>query len=197
MTLTEVTPVPVSALPVAVLRDHLRMGGGFADDAVQDPLLEAYLRAALAAIEGRIGKALIARTFLWTLARWRDGLREAFPVAPVSAVTSVTVKDRAGAATVVPGTAWLLLRDGMRPELAANGGSLPPVPDLGVAEVVFTGGFGAWAQVPVDLAQAAFLLAAHYHENRHATGEIGAGIPFGVMALIERWRVVRISGGAA
>ena len=65
MMLTEVTAVPGAALPVQALKDHLRMGAGFALPAGQDGLLESYLRAAMAAIEGRIAKALIARRFRW------------------------------------------------------------------------------------------------------------------------------------
>ena len=64
MMLTEETPVPSLALPVEEMKDHLRMGSGFADDGLQDGLIEAYLRAALAAIEGRIGKMLFQRRFL-------------------------------------------------------------------------------------------------------------------------------------
>jgi len=46
------------------------------------------------------------------------------------------------------------------------------------------------------LQQAVMLLSAHYHEFRHDTG-LGEGcMPFGVTALIERFRVVRIGGGA-
>ncbi len=63
------------------LREHLRLGTGFGEDGLQDPVLAGFLRAALAAIEGRTGKALIARDFLYTraggalptasLCRWR------------------------------------------------------------------------------------------------------------------------------
>ena len=61
MMLTEMTTVPGAALPVQAFKDHLRLGTGFSDDGMQDGLIEAYLRAAIAAIEGRIGKVLIAR----------------------------------------------------------------------------------------------------------------------------------------
>ena len=60
--LTELEPVPTAALPLSALRDHLRLGTGFADDALQDAILEAALRGALGAVEARIGRMLIART---------------------------------------------------------------------------------------------------------------------------------------
>ncbi|MGC1487410.1 MAG: hypothetical protein WA784_06440, partial [Albidovulum sp.] len=72
MMLIEQTGVLTAALPVQEFKEHLRLGTGFADDTVQDTLAETYLRAALAAIEGRIGKALLERDFLLTLSRWRN-----------------------------------------------------------------------------------------------------------------------------
>ncbi|MFN6951054.1 MAG: hypothetical protein ACK4NE_00460 [Albidovulum sp.] len=44
------------------------------------------------------------------------------------------------------------------------------------------------------LAGAVLLLAARYHEFRHEPGA-GQTMPFGVTALIERWRTVRVLGG--
>lgn len=197
MMLSEVTAVPQAVLPVAEFKDHLRLGTGFADDGAQDALTESYLRAALAAIEGRVGKALIARDYLLELNEWRWPDTQAFPLAPVSTVVSVTVKDRDGLATVIDPARYRLVRDGHRPKIMASGALLPGIPVGGAVEVVFTAGFGpAWSDVPVDLAQAVFLLAAEYHENRHEAGA-GKAMPFGVMALIERWRTVRVLGGGA
>ena len=81
--LSEVTEVAGAALPVQAMKDHLRLGTGFADDDVQDGLIETHLRAALAAIEGRIGKVLMTRQFLLVLADWRDPGDQALPLAPV------------------------------------------------------------------------------------------------------------------
>ena len=95
MMLTEETAVPQAALPVEEMKDHLRMGSGFADDGLQDGLIETYLRAALAAIEGRIGKMLFQRRFLWVLDCWRDA-EQALPVSPVSGIVSVTLVGACG-----------------------------------------------------------------------------------------------------
>ena len=194
MMLIEQTPVPGTALPVQGLKDHLRLGTGFTDDGMQDGLIEAYLRAALAAVEGRIGKVLIARRFLWQLQDWRDASEQALPVAPVTGIVSLTLVDVAGAATLVSADRYRLVPDLHRPKLAAVGVLLPAAPVEGRIEVVFDAGFGAaWAQVPADLAQAVLLLAAEYHERRHDGG--AAGVPLAVQSLIERWRTVRILGG--
>jgi len=198
MMLTEQTGVPQAALPVQEFKDHLRLGTGFADDGVQDVLAEGYLRAAMAAVEGRIGKILIARDFLLSLNAWRDDEAQAFPVAPVGAISVVNVLDRDGVAALIDPSRYILQRDMHRPKIVASGMLLPSIPTGGTVEIAFTAGFGpAWADVPVDLAQAVFLLAAQFHENRHETGDRAAALPFGVMALIERWRTVRVLGGGA
>ncbi len=198
MMLTEMTTVPGAALPVQGFKDHLRLGSGFTDDGMQDGLIEAYLRAAIAAIEGRIGKVLMARRFKLVLEDWRGPGEQPLPVAPVTGIVSVTVVDAAEAALVIEAARYRLVPDLHRPKLAALGVLLPVVPMDGRAEVVFDAGFGAtWAEVPVDLAQAVLLLAAEYYEVRQAGDSGQAGLPFVVQALIERWRTVRILGGRA
>lgn len=198
MMLTELTSVPGTALPVQALKDHLRLGSGFTDDGMQDTLIEAYLRAAMAAIEGRTAKVLIARSYRLVLEDWRQGNEQPLPVAPVSAVTAVRIVDAAGAETAIADDRWRLVADMARPKLAAVGVLLPTVPMDGRAEVEFTAGFGAvWSAVPADLAQAVLLLAAEYYESRHETAAAPAGLPRAVQALIERWRTVRVLGGGA
>ncbi|MDN5786234.1 head-tail connector protein [Pseudorhodobacter sp.] len=198
MRLIEQTTVPALALPVQALKNHLRLGTGFADDGMQDGLIESYLRAAMVAIEGRIGKVLIARDYLWVLEDWRGADAQALPVAPVTAIASVTLRDAAGGGQAVPNVAYRLVKDTHRPRVQAVGSALPQVPQGGCVEIAFTAGFGAaWADIAADLAQAVLMLAAEYYEHRHEGGAREAGgLPFGVVTLIERWRNVRVLGGA-
>lgn len=194
MMLIEQTTVPQAALPVQIFRDHLRLGTGFADGGLQDGLLESHLRAALAAIEGRIGKALLARDFKLVLPCWRDPAGQALPLAPVSVVKSVTLIDAAGVASVVAPARWRLQADRHRPRLKGVGMLLPTVPGDGQVEILFTAGFGpAWAAIPADLQQAGLLLAAQFYETRHEGAP--AALPASVQGLIERWRNVRVLGG--
>lgn len=196
MLLTELTGVPGAALPVEPLREHLRLGTGFADDTLQNGLIESYLRAAMSAIEGRIGKILIARDFLWSVSQWRDDYGQALPVAPISSLNSLTMIDRSGLPVVIDPGRYGLQPDTHRPKIVPLGTSLAAIPTGGTAEIAFTAGFGTvWADVPADLAQAVLLLAAHYYEHRHEAAASRAAMPFGVMALIERWRNVRLIGG--
>ena len=195
MMLNEMTAVPATALPVAEFRDHLRLGTGFADLGAEDAALLSYLRAAIAAIEGRTAKALISRGFRLVLTVWRWGDMQTLPIAPVSAVTALRLVDAAGVETPVA-AGWRLVPDMARPRIEALGAALPAIPGGGRVEIDFTAGFGAsWSALPVDLAQAVFLLAAQYYELRHDGAAEGGAMPFGVMALIERWRTVRVLGG--
>lgn len=195
--LSEATGLAEAALPLEEFRAHLRLGTGFADDAAQDAVLAAHLRAALAAIEARTAKVLIARDFLWRIVAWRWVDEQALPVAPVTALGEVAVEDRDGARSTVDPARLRLVQDMHRPRVVATGAMMPGIPSGGAVEIAFTAGFGSWDEVPADLRQAVLLLAAQYHELRHeASAEAGA-MPFGVAALIERWRTVRLLGGGA
>jgi len=198
MMLVEETTVPLAALPVAQFKEHMRLGTGFADDAVQDAVLESFLRAAIAAVEARTGKMLIARDFSWTLTAWRDHATQPLPVAPVLAITSLEMTNKLGEVSVADAQTYDLRPDTHRPALVATGTGLPAIPSYGQADIQFTAGFGLeWSHVPADLAQAVMLLAAHYYQYRAETG-LGEGcMPFGVSALLQRYRPVRVGMGAA
>lgn len=196
MMLIEETTVPTGALPVALFKEHLRLGSGFSDDGLQDGLLESFLRSAMAAIEARTGKILIERSFSWTVSRWRDACGQALPIAPVSAVIDLVLVDRQGSETAIDAAGWYLEPDMQRPVLAPVSGVLPSIPQAGSARVAMLAGFGPeWSDLPADLAQAVLLLAAHYYEYRHEVQYDGGCMPFGVSALIERYRTVRLFGG--
>lgn len=194
MMVSELTPVPDSALPVARLKDHLRLGSGFAEDQIQDALLIGFLRAALAAIEGQTGKALLRRAFEWRIEAWRDGTRALFPLAPVVALNAIAIEDEAGTAVAAEAA---LVPDGQAPIL--RGTPLPAIPVGGCAKIRFEAGYAAdFEALPPDLAQATLMLAAHYYDYRGAAGLDGGCMPFGVSALIDRYRPLRLGlGGGA
>ncbi|MEO1780211.1 MAG: head-tail connector protein [Pseudomonadota bacterium] len=195
MMLIEQSAVPSGSLPIAELREHLRLGTGFSDDAGQDSLLEDLLRAALAAVEQRTTKAVLQRSFRWTLAAWRGLDAEVLPVAPVWAVTAVRVLDADGGETEIAHTAYGLQLDAHRPCLVSRSYALPTVPVGGSVEIDFDAGYGAdWAAVPQDLGRAVLLLAAHYHEHRHAVGDRTYRVPEGVTALLAPYRNLRLFG---
>lgn len=193
MMLVEETTVPQAALPVAQFTDHMRLGSGFGDDGVQDAVLESYLRAAIAAIEARTGKILIEREFSWSLHGWRDARRQPLPVAPVNAITEVVTVDVTGATTAIGDDQWYLSPDDQRPGLHATGSRLPQIPRNGSVRIGMLAGYGPdWTDLPADLSQAVFMLAAHFYEFRHDLSRSTPAMPFGVAALIERYRTVRL-----
>lgn len=195
MILTELSAIENSHLPISALREHLRLGTGFEDSALQDELLEVYLRAAIASVEGRIGVILVPRVFSLQLTSWRNPQEQRFPIRPLSKVTSFAIYDRLGAVVVHDLIDFDLLIEGHTPVLKSAQGGLPSIPDGGIAEIVFEAGFGPdWQAVPSDLAQATILLAANFYENRNGSDENG-GIPKSVAALLERHRLVRVSRG--
>lgn len=198
MILVELAEVPPSALPLARLKEHLRLGTGFGDDTIQDALLQGFLRAAVAAVEARTGKALIERPFEMTVRAWHRADRHPIPIAPVGSVSAVALLDATGQPRSLPLSTLRLEIDAMRPCLGAVGGLLPAIPSGGAARITFEAGYGpSWSQVPADLSHAVLMLASHYHEHRSDTGLSEGCMPFGVTALIERYRPLRISGGMA
>ena len=194
--LIEETTVADDALPVEALKAHLRLGSGFDQGDLQEPVLKSFLRAALSAIEGRTGKILLGRVFSLSLTFWRDAVAQPLPVAPVTTVTRVSLVGRDGTRTEVPVSSYWLEQDRQQPKLRAAGGCLPRVPSAGAVHVEFEAGYGAgWEAVPDDLRQAVLLLAAHYYEYREDTGLSAGCMPFGVTSLIERYKSVRIGMG--
>ena len=193
MMLIEQTPVPDAALPVDSFKAHLRLGTGFDPSTVQDAVVRSFLRAAIAAVEARTGKALITRNFDLTLNFWRDATAQALTVAPVAQITAVTLFGPDGSETLVDAAAYWLERDALRPRLRSKGTALPRVPANGSVVISFDAGFGAtWAEIPADLQQAVLMLAAHYYEYRNDTALSGGCMPFGVTSLLERYKTLRL-----
>lgn len=190
MMLEELTAVATVELPVRAFADHLKLGSGFTDDGSEDAVLEVCLRSAMAAIEVRIGKALMTRRFRWELTRWSANGEQVLPISPIVMVNAVTLVDRQGVETVVDAARYVLERDSQTPKIVGN---LPPVPDGGRVVLTFDAGFGDWDALPADLRQAVLLQAASFYENRSGEGRVN-GLPFGVSALIEAYRPIRIGG---
>jgi uncharacterized phiE125 gp8 family phage protein len=195
MMMVELTSVPGAALPVAELAEHLRLARGFSDDGDQDAPLEGCLRAALSAIEARIGKALFSRRFALTLMMWHAAEAHVLPIAPVSAIDSVKLITRAGAETLVDPEDYTLRSDRHRPVVATTATKLPSPSQGGTIEVEFTAGYASdWAGIPADLKQAVLILAGEFWGQEM---DAETGIPFAVSVLLEPHRMVRLRGVGA
>ncbi|AUC51879.1 hypothetical protein CDO87_01125 [Sagittula sp. P11] len=197
MMLVEETQVAEAALPVAGLKEHLRLGSGFAETDLQDGVLVAFLRAAMAAIEARTSKALVQRGFVLTLDDWQERGVQTLPIAPVQSITDVTIIDGYGVSQTLDASAYRLQRDTFTPKLRAVAASFPSVANGGAVEIRFQAGYGpGFADVPDDLKQAVMLLASHYYEYRDETALSQGCMPFGVTSLIARYRPIRLGLGA-
>lgn len=196
MILTEVGTLAPEMIPVRAFAQHLRLGTGFEDDGSEDAVLDLYLRAAISAIEARLGYALMSRQFSWTITRWQQKSSQGLPVGPVESIDELALISADGSEVLVDPSRWHLFRDSRRPRIVGtDGGSLPAIPRSGHAEIRFTAGHGAtWDAVPNDLQQAVFLLAAYYYETRYEASVARETMPFGVLVLIESYRSFRLGG---
>lgn len=195
MELVNLTTTPAAALPLAAFKAHLRLGSGFADDSLQDDLLVAYLRAALAAIEARTGKILFERVLQWRLPRWAQPGHQPLPVAPVTAIASVALRSAEGVVSEISSELYGLERDTHRPRLFAKGRCLPAIAEGGEGVVTVNAGFGpAWDDIPADLQQTVLLLGAHFYENRDDVSGSLRAMPFGIVSLLEPYRNIRVFG---
>lgn len=191
MMMVEMSSVASALLPVTELTDHLRLSSGFADDGSQDGQLESSLRASLATIEARIGKALFQRGFTWQLGGWNSSQNQVLPVAPVQSITSVKLISRGGVETVLPPESYGLRKDMHRPALEAVG-CFPNPSHGGSIEIELVAGYGLdWHGIPADLRQSVLIQAGELYE---AQGTTDAGIAIGVAVLIEPYRPVRLRG---
>jgi uncharacterized phiE125 gp8 family phage protein len=195
MMMVEVTSVSSAVLPVAELVAQLRLSRGFADDGTQDAQLESCLRAALAAIEARIGKALFERRFALSLVHWTYEDRHSLPKAPVNAIDSIKLITRAGAETLVDPALYDLRTDRHAPMIVSTGTKLPTPSQGGAIEVEFTAGFSPdWVGIPPDLKQAVLIMAAELWGQNI---DPNMGLPLAVSVLVEPYRTIRLRGGAA
>lgn len=179
MYLKETAPVAVAALPLAALREELRLASGFGTEGLQDDQLERCLRAALAQVENRCRIATLTRRFAGTVLAWR-GAWESLGLRPITALEQVILTDAQGATTDVTDQVKLAMD-----WLAPVGSSLPVVPRLAQVRVEVTAGFGAWGDIPADLAQGVVMMAAQLYDGGPARGaEIEALLaPYAVAGL--------------
>lgn len=171
-----------SALPVAQLAAQMRLPEGY--DAVpgQDVRLRLRLRAAIVALERRLGKILLAREVVMCGACDGDR-RVALPIAPVTSLNTVEIV-RDGRVTDVSGAR--IEEDAQRPWLVLPH-SLPGDAKLRVA---VRAGWADWVAVPEALAQAVLMSAEALDVGETPTSSAM------VEGLIAPWRVRRIGGAS-
>ena len=190
MTLAEVSPVATGLLPLADLKDHLRLPDGFPDDGSFDTRLEQSVRAAMATAEARTGKALYRRQFRWGFEDWNGCERVSMPVAPLISLDGVSVLHADGSVSAMNVSDFSTVVDIHRPSLLPKGAHFPTLSTGAMVEVLFTAGFAtAWAEVPADLREAVLILAVDYFDAPNGTP---MGLAPAVQALLQRYRGVSL-----
>lgn len=191
--LTETAPPTITEAMRGEISRHMRLSTGFAAD--QDEDLAAAFRAAVAHLEASLGLCLAPRGFRWRttpdtdLDADPDGALAA-PIAPVRSLISASRIGRDGAATPLDLSLFTLDQGATRTRICARSSV------RGAFEFEFEAGFGAdWEATPADLRRAALMLAAHYFDNRHETAATAEATPYGVAALTQPWRPLRIGLG--
>lgn len=196
MVLAELTTVDAAALPLAQFKNQLRMGTGFSDEGAEDTYLQQVLAAAVSSVEDWTGKALLTRSFGWTLTAWKDNHVQTLPIAPVNAISRVVLVDADGTETNADANLYRLAADTHVPKLSAQGVCLPSVPTNGAVRIEMSAGFGpSWEDLPPSLAHAVIVLATTFYEQRSATAARGQIMPYSVSTLLQPWRRVRITMG--
>jgi len=180
---------PVS---VSEAKAHLRLDGSAEDILVASLIVTSRLH-----VEAALGLALIMQGWRLTLDRWpanREPVR--FPLRPIGSVTSVTVYDAGGEATVVPSDQYLLDGHALSPRLIPHGAGWPqPGRTHAGIEIEFNAGIGeAAADIPAPIRHAILLLVAHWYEHRDPLeiGQAAAAIPSVVSDLLKPFREVRL-----
>lgn len=191
MKVIEITQIPDAAIELDIIKEHLRLGTGFTNDGLEDPVLLAYARAAICAIEARVSQTLIARAYEISLTSWpSDELRPA--VTPINAITSAQITDATGQLVQDITAQISLSHEGT----LLLGSDVPALLEGQIATIrVTVGRANSLAALAPDLRHAALMLTAHYYDHRSETGLDGRCMPFGVTALLEPYRPIRIGMG--
>lgn len=177
-----VTPTgPVSGEPVAlaVAKTHCRVLHN--DD---DAVLTAFAAAARDYVEGYTGLMLAERTLVLRAGSWAD--LDRLPVAPVSAIESITYTDAEGALQTLDEAAYALGGEFFAPAVEQADHQPWPFAQFGRPITVTC---KAGGNAPEAVRQAMLLLIGHWYENREAvTAGALVDAPHAVDALLANYR---------
>lgn len=167
------------------------------DSCEEDGLIEAYIEAATAHLDGYsgvLGRCLVSQTWRQDFRCWSDRMR--LPLDPVLSIESVTYYDADNTQQTLDPGDYALRTDALGPYLeAAPGATWPGICRRSDAVgVTFIAGYGGARDVPAPLRQAIRLLVAYWYATREAVniGNITSELPFGVEAMIGPYRRVGV-----
>ena len=180
-------------LPVSAAEMRAQSRIGHADD---DALVSRLIEAATSHLDGFggiLGRALVTQSWAVKLHDFADVMR--LPVGDLIGVTSVKYFDTLGVEQTASSSLYGAYTDAQGPFIELKHNQVwPSVSDRRDAiSIEWTCGYGAAAAVPQSIRHGIMMLAAHWYENREATGVGGfEELPLTVKSLISPYRQVGI-----
>lgn len=191
MTALLIDPPAIEPVTLAEAKAHLRLTGSDDDDYVA-----AMITAARLHVESATRRLLIDQTWRFYRDDWPPGGRLDLPIAPVTAVTAVTVYDDAGEPTVLAPGAWLLDAAAVPARLVFTAPRPEPGRPINGIEIDVVAGSGASGlAVPQPLRLAIMTLVARWYEDREglAYGIVPSRVAGAFEALVAPFRVMRLA----
>lgn len=191
MTALLIDPPAIEPVTLAEAKAHLRLTGSDDDDYVA-----AMITAARLQVESATRRLLIDQTWRFYRDDWPPGGRLDLPIAPVTAVTAVTVYDDAGEPTVLAPGSWLLDAAAVPARLVFTAPRPEPGRPINGIEIDVVAGYGASGlAVPQPLRLAIMTLVARWYEDREglAYGIVPSRVAGAFEALVAPFRVMRLA----
>lgn len=191
MTVLLIDPPAIEPVTLAEAKAHLRLAGSDDDDYVA-----AMITAARIQVESATRRVLIDQG--WRIFRddWPPGGRLDLPLAPISAVSAVTVYDADGEPTDLASSDWLLDAASSPARLVLTGAPPHPGRAINGIEIDVVAGYGASGlAVPQPLRLAIMTLVARWYEDREGLsyGIVPSRVAGAFEALVAPFRVMRLA----
>jgi uncharacterized phiE125 gp8 family phage protein len=193
MALKLLTPSVVEVVPLALAKSHFRV-----DHADDDAIIQTYVKAAVAHIEGYsgIGDVTLGQ------ATWEQ-YHDAFPCGPLKLLQRPVISiDKVEYLDETTGLYVEWASANYSKDIVSFHGWVNPVDSwptpkdaINAVKVTFKAGYGNTTDsIPDDLRVAVLLLAGHWYQNRETVtvGHIANELPFAVAALIGKYREIKV-----
>jgi uncharacterized phiE125 gp8 family phage protein len=187
MSLELITPPAIEPVSLADAKAHLRVDTG--DD---DALITRLIAAARETAERATGRAFMAQTWRLWLDCWPNDWAIEIPRPPLIGVSSITVYDALGNATVVDAGSYLVDAASIPGRVVFRNTVLPPVNLRGAQAIAveFDAGYGADADdVPAGICEGVLAWIAHLYESR---GDTVAPPCAQALAMLAPYRVMAL-----
>lgn len=184
--LTLITPPANEPVTLSQMKQHARV---LRDD--EDPLLEAYVKAARGYCETYLRRQILPATWRMSLRYFPDAPIK-LPLPPLQSVTSITYLDTAGVTQTLDPTKYIVDIARQPAQILPAYGECWPSTRChpNAVNITFVAGY---ATVPETIKTAIKMLATHWYEHREAVTEVALNsVPMAVESLLmaESWGAI-------